>query len=179
VSDQNIGKKMIEEAELAPFLEEYAAVTGQQLSVIGSGESPDFVCLRPNGTEVGIELVKVSNSPARPFDLDVFEFRDSLSAFISLQETIYEKEAKRLKPHWQLPDSTILVVQINDCESDSLIHHFQQDIFEELASTGFVEIWVADYTVAEAFNTVQLIGIKPESVRGLHRHRFHEMKPYG
>jgi hypothetical protein len=49
MSDQDQRKKMLGEMELDPFLEEHAIVTGQQLQVVSSAESPDFVCIRPGG----------------------------------------------------------------------------------------------------------------------------------
>lgn len=48
-SDRDIGKKEEEREALYPFLQAYAAVTGQTLSVVCEDENPDFICLRPSG----------------------------------------------------------------------------------------------------------------------------------
>jgi hypothetical protein len=58
-SDSDLGKKEEEREALYPFLEAYPRVTGQVLSIVGEGENPDFICLRPAGEPVGIELSKV------------------------------------------------------------------------------------------------------------------------
>ena len=54
MSDQYIGQKMVEEEDLASFLAAYEEVTGQALELVGSGESPDFICRRPTGEAVGV-----------------------------------------------------------------------------------------------------------------------------
>ena len=62
VSDQDFRKKAEETNYLLPFLEARQFVTGGMLSfVVGlSTENPDFICVRPNGTPVGVELTKVA-----------------------------------------------------------------------------------------------------------------------
>ena len=67
MSDQQIGKKEVEREELYPFLEAYEWVTGESLSLVESGENPDFVCKRPDGSEVGIELSKITRDPHNIF----------------------------------------------------------------------------------------------------------------
>jgi hypothetical protein len=51
--------KMVEDWHPALFTEAYEAGTGQRLTRVQSGERPDFVCLRPNGRLVGVELTQV------------------------------------------------------------------------------------------------------------------------
>ena len=63
-SDQDIGKKEIETNDLIPFLEPREFVTGETLSPIFGlrSENPDFVCVRPDGGLMGIELTRVTEN---------------------------------------------------------------------------------------------------------------------
>ncbi|PYK50331.1 MAG: hypothetical protein DME20_04515 [Verrucomicrobia bacterium] len=58
MSDRDLGKKMVEEEHLLRFLEAHAKVTGVSMKVVSNGESPDFICTRPSGERVGIELAR-------------------------------------------------------------------------------------------------------------------------
>jgi hypothetical protein len=133
----------------------------------------------PRGSLVGIELVKViTNHPLR-FGVEPCDFADALDTWIWVQQTISKKEEKRRRRYWQLADDTILVVQLFDLRSEWLIRQFDDETLAKVSSTGFSEIWIADYTIIEAFGTVQLIGIKPKVFSGLHAHRYSGTKPYG
>jgi hypothetical protein len=63
MSDQNVGKKMVEEMELEPFLSEYSRITGKVLEPIEAGERPDFILSDAEGRRVGVELVKAMLDP--------------------------------------------------------------------------------------------------------------------
>ena len=41
----------------------YEWVTGEQLTELGPAECPDFICARPTGEKVGVELVRVMRDP--------------------------------------------------------------------------------------------------------------------
>jgi hypothetical protein len=171
VSDNDLGKKLIEERELQPFLEEYANVTGITLQLVDRrGERPDFVCDSPTGL-VGIELSRV---------MQKFEGKlDGLDAAILLQEIVYNKEAKRASVGWRYANRTILVLQLIDADIAKVVKYLHVGLMDEISATGFREIWVADYTIMEPYDTVQLLGVKPSEWRGLHPHRFYGNKPYG
>jgi hypothetical protein len=62
MSDQQVGKKIVEEHGLGFFLAAYEDATGERLEVLGSSERPDFLCRRENGDPVG-ELTSVSRDP--------------------------------------------------------------------------------------------------------------------
>jgi hypothetical protein len=166
VSEADYGKKLVEEMELDPFLAEYSSVTGRALVQVGRSERPDFVCWDCEREEIGLELVKVM-------------FAGPVDTVIHLQEAVYRKEEKRREPDWLHPERNILVLQLMDVPIEEVASLLDTSILDELSGTGFLEIWVADYTVMEAFRTVQLFGIKPQEFRGLHNHRRSGTKPYG
>lgn len=67
MSDNEYGKKLIEQYELDYFLDAYEHLTGDCLSIFECTESPDFICERSNGNKVGIELTKVMREPKTRF----------------------------------------------------------------------------------------------------------------
>jgi len=71
------------------------------------------------------------------------------------------------------------VLQLMDSSIDQVVSFLEKQVIKELNETGFFEIWLADYTILEAFGTVQLYGIKPEKWRGIHDHSRTGNKPYG
>ena len=182
LSDQEYGKKLVEEMDLEPFLKEYEWVTGLALQLVNRTERPDFIVQRSDGTQLGIELTKVMRDPESTFWARVLsgeEFADPVETAIRLQELIYRKDAKRSGPGWTLPDCTVLVLQLMDSSIDQVVSFLDDQVIKELNETGFFEIWLADYTVLEAFGTIQLYGIKPEKWQGLHNHSGTGNKPYG
>lgn len=182
MSDQEYGKKLVEEEELDPFLVEYEFVTGLTFDDLKRAERPDFIGRRSDGLDVGIELTKVVEDPESRFwrrVLDRKEYMDVADTAIHLQELIYRKDAKRASPGWILPDKTILVVQLIKSDFEAVVRFLDDGVLAELYATGFLEIWLADYSIREAFGTIQLSGIKPKLWQGLHDHSMTGTKPYG
>ena len=108
------GKKMQERDGLGEFLQEYAAVTGVELTLIAAGERPDFVCER-HGRRYGLEVVRAMRSPIdRSWDrvLGRDDTLDGPEAALLVQQTVYRKDSKRASDGWAFPDATILVVQL-------------------------------------------------------------------
>jgi hypothetical protein len=58
MSDDDLGEKLVEEEELLQFLEAYETITGELLTILNRGESPDFTCERPSGQVIGVELAR-------------------------------------------------------------------------------------------------------------------------
>lgn len=182
MSDQEYGKKQVEEMELEQFLKEYECITGLSLQLVVRAEHPDFVAQRSDGTELGIELSKIICDLQSAFWARVLsgkEFADPVETAICMQELIYRKDAKRSVSGWTLPDRTMLILQLMDSSFDQVISFLDNQVIKELNETGFFEIWLADYTILEAFGTIQLYGIKPERWPGLHDHSKRGNKPYG
>ena len=103
LSNQDIGKKAVEENDLEPFLKEYERITNFSLKIIERTERPDFIVQRSDGTQLGIELTKVMRDPESSFWARVLngeEFADPVKTAIRLQELIYRKDAKRSGFGW-------------------------------------------------------------------------------
>jgi len=175
------GKKMVERDEAQEFIEEYARVTGVELTLIGAGERPDFVCEK-RGRRYGLELVRAMQDPVQR-DWDIILRGDGhlhgQDAVLLVQEAVYAKEKKRASPGWRYPRSTILVIQLIGSNGEEMTEYLDDQVMDEMAETGFREIWVADYSPMEPYSTIQLIGVKPKRWRGVHRHRLYGTKPYG
>jgi hypothetical protein len=180
MSDQMLGKKMVEEEELNLFVEAYEHVTRQRLLLVRSEEHPDFICARKDGTLVGIELtrgegdVKVMESLHR----DQGELDFEYSALDDVFSSINQKEGLR-QSDWVLPNSSILVVQMFFhplAEAENFLTLNLQIDFEEY---GFTEIWLADYTTVEPYGGVELFGLKPRKWWGYHEREDFSGKPYG
>ena len=181
MSDQNMGKKMVEGVGLEQFLDAYAVVTGTPMAVVSSGESPDFICARPNGKQVGIELARSSHDYHsakwdKMMEDRVMSARDLLDA---VNITIEQKRRKIKSAHWRTPYCTILVVQLLDYTFDSLAWTKERSLSNDYARMGFLEIWIADYSTLEAFDEVRLTGLYPPEFWGCHDQPALKGKPYG
>jgi len=175
------GKKMVERDEIEPFLDEYAYLTGVKMILVAVGERPDFVCEK-KGRRYGLELVKAMNDPTKhSFEviLGRGDYLHGMDAASLVQEITYAKDKKRASPGWRYPKSTILVIQLIDSDGEEMANYLDDELMDEMAETGFREIWIADYSQMEPYSTIQLIGVKPKRLRGLHRHRFYGTKPHG
>jgi hypothetical protein len=174
-------KKMVERDGLDSFLEEYAYVTGVELTLVAAGERPDFACEK-RGRRYGLEVVRAMRNPIDR-SWDVVMGRDDhlhgLDAALLVQETLYRKDKKRASHGWQFAKSTILVIQLIGSDGDEMAEYLDDEVMDEMAGTGFREIWISDHSPIEPYGTVQLIGVKPKRWRGVQRHRFYGTKPYG
>lgn len=174
-------KKEDESEALDYFLEAYEQVTGEPFSLLETSERPDFICERSDGTVVGIELAKVRRSHPNEIISDrIVEKRNYMLpevAFEVIQMTLLYKEAKRRESSWQLPEATILILELVDIPLIDLLPWLRRDAFPDLADTGFLEVWLADYTGLEAYDNVELFCLRPEQWHGYHRRPF--QKPYG
>ena len=184
MSDQEIGKKMVEEEELLYFLDAYKQAVEEYLIYdvfSGRHERPDFICRRPDGTHVGVELVRVMRDPRdaqADYILDRIEFMDGEDAIWMLYRMIEKKEKKRRQPDWDLPDNTILVLQFIDCPISNL-HLLDESLKKDFESYGFDEIWIADYTGEEAYGDIELFCLYPPEWWGFYERANPWKKPYG
>ncbi len=164
MSDQQYGKKLVEEEYVEHFLEAYKHATGQRLVIVGSGERPDFICRRPDGEEVGVELTEV---------------RDKMGYYTcGLQDVVANKAAKRASGEWRLRDNTILVMIVTwEPLSDLKI---ARDVKEtRIWKQGFREVWVADLSGVDAFGNAELFCLYPKKLWGFYRRPNWGSKPYG
>jgi len=182
LSDRELGKKMIEEEQLLQFLEAYKENVEEYLSYsFGKSERPDFICYRPDGAPVGVEVVRVMRDPMlaqADFILDWIDFMDSENAIDMLYRMIEIKEKKRSQPDWILPDNTILVIQFVDCPVSNL-YQLDESLKRDFESYGFDEIWIADYTGLEAYGDIELYCLYPAQWWGFYERTNPGRKPFG
>ena len=172
---------MVEEEHLLRFLEAHAKVTGVSMKVVSNGESPDFICTRPSGERVGIELARSPHDHNdalwdRIWTDRAMSAHDLLAA---VHVIVADKQRKRQSVHWRTPDSTVLVIELLDYTFDSLTWMQDRSFSSDYADTGFLEIWLADFSTMEAYGEVRLIGLYPPEFWGVHHQPALEGKPYG
>jgi len=172
---------MVEEEELRLFLEAYEHATGERLAC-RRHESPDFVCVRVDRQEVGVELTRVTRSPDERFADRVLLRRDEQDNQESLDEIwrlLQDKEAKHARHYGYLADRTILVLQLFDCPLHTLSPLIDESLQCDFSENGFLEVWLADYTGMEAYGDIELFGLKPEELWGYYPNPTRRAKPFG
>ena len=181
MSDNNFGKKLVEEEHLRRFFEAYAIVTGISMNAISNGESPDFICARPTGELVGVELARSPHDyHSAVWDrIWTDKTMPTHNLLAAVNQIIENKARKRQSAHWRTPDNTILVVELHDYKFDSLAWFRDGSFADNYKDAGFAEIWLADYSTLEAYGEVRLIGLYPSKFWGVHRQPALDGKPYG
>jgi hypothetical protein len=183
VSDREFGRKEIETEELIPFLEARELVTGQKLSLIMGlrTESPDFICVRPDGRTVGVELTRVTEKYEIAF-WDRLRYGEVQLDAYRTQEVIHHlidrKEKSRLDLYMKKVTENILVLQLVDGSLNQLLGAFDE-LQSDFTSHGFSEVWLADYSGMEAYGDIELFGLFPSQLWGLHKRPWPHRKPYG
>jgi hypothetical protein len=180
VSDHELGKKIIEEEELNLFLEAYAGATDECLTLEARGERPDFLCRRPSGQRVGIELTRAMRAPDVAQGVLILSndpFADAGSTLDRIVGAIEHKDSKRSTGDWSCRDRTILVLQV-DCPLSELAPRLEDYGPEEFAEDhGFEEIWVSDQAELDAYGAVEVFCLYPEDLWGYYERD--RGKPYG
>ncbi len=162
--------KESEREHLEYFLSARASAMGERLQLVADSEAPDFICKRPDGGVVGIEHTRIEYDPDRTEILESCgRYDGELDNFAlvwAAARAIAAKEAKRRKAHWQLPDATILVLDLPD---KFRLEDWPKDasLSEEFRHSGFVEVWLSDHSSIEAFGEVTAIGLYPKSIWGI------------
>lgn len=170
--DRDIGKLMVEEMNLEPFVESFPLITGRRVEITDRGESPDFEALI-DGKRVGIELTEVRD-------------HGDIGDFLSEVYRIASKKAASYRQHGHFDTRPIILV----CHSDELPFYDVQQELESLAywddfdQLGFVEIWLMDladayYSAQDPRRPADLFGLTPEAWRGFHRYGGYDRKPFG
>jgi len=178
MSDDDFGKKLVEEEHLFQFLEAYETVTGTALVIHSRGESPDFICKYPSGELIGVELARSPHDYEKRVHDRVWTdcTLSSFDLLASVSSMIATKEQKRQSQRW--PD-TILVVELLDYRFGSLSWASDASLANDFSDTGFHEVWLADHSTLDRFGQVRLIGLHPLRVFGIHDQPAFDGKPYG
>lgn len=183
MSEYTIGqiKKAAEQESLTYFLEAYESVTGETLEILESTERPDFICVRLNEARVGIELARVlrgdPNKVLCETLIDKQTFMSIDAALDIIQRIANEKEVKRNKSDWKLPEATILVIELRDIALSEIKRYVTRQILPDLFEGNFEEVWIADFSEIELYENIELFCIRPEKWRGYYSRGI--QKPYG
>jgi hypothetical protein len=180
VNDYELGMKMVEEEDLFLFLDAYEVVTGQKLGIAVWGERPDFICRRPNGKLVGVELTAVRRDPESAVADRIMrgsEFADEYETLDRIFWAIERKDRKRGTGDWRLRRDTILVLQLMDCPLSELSAFLEDADPSDFGGHGFKEVWIADHSELDAYGNVELFGLYPRRLWG--HFEIARGKPYG
>ena len=171
-----------EEAEdIEMFIDAYLRATGQELTLEDVDDKPDAICRRADGSLVGIEHTRVQRSPEQASFEALYYHRDEMDpgdTFDEINRLIEQKAA--LRPKFSTT-KTILMIAIYESEF-SLAARIASDIPEEdLASSGFEEIWLVDFKgIREgAHREVRLFGLHPAKWQTITARSMFDQKPYG
>jgi len=179
VSDQEMGKKMVEREELYQFLEAYEQATGEKFPKMCCSETPDFVGEDENGRSVGIELTQLKFSPDHMFVRRYIEKQDWVSdedAFWRILELLAKKDTKLKNGNWPQCERKILVIQLVDYPLSELLPNCTTD---KPHDQSFSEIWFADYTITDMYGGVDLFPIVHPNLEGYFPVASENKKPYG
>jgi hypothetical protein len=166
---------------LGYFLDAYKDVTGETLELLEIIERPDFICSRENGSKIGIELTKVTRGDPSIIQwakiIEKQDFMSSEHAIEMIQKAANVKEEKRIENNWKLPEANILLIVLVDIPLAQIRGSISQEILPDLYSTGFMEVWLADFTGLEAYDNIELLCVRPEKWAGYYSRGI--QKPYG
>lgn len=181
MSDQELGKKLVEGIELEPFLAAHEWTTDGALSVVESGENPDFICARANGEIIGLELTKVMRRRDIARWQRILDRQDEMAPYdmlMEIQALIEQKEEARKARYAARVAQTILVLQLVDGSLDVLVH-LLDGLNDEFKEHGFAEVWLADYSGLEPYGDIEIFGLYPNEWWGYHQRPWPDRKPYG
>ncbi len=181
MSDQELRKKQVEGMELDPFLKAYEWTTKGALSVVESGENPDFICARATGEIIGLELTKAMRRRDIARWERILDRKEEMAPYdmlMELQALLEQKEEARKARYVARVPQTMLVLQLVDGSLD-VLRHLLDGMNDEFRDHGFSEVWLADYSGLEAYGDIDLFGLFPDQWWGYHQRPWPDRKPYG
>jgi len=182
MSWQDEAKKQVEGIALDGFFDAYEHATGQNLSVLAAGENPDFVCARPDGTPVGLELTQVRRDRDIARAERILERKDEMDPYEMLEFTLWQlgrKEKARVQRYTQSVPQTMLVFQLVDGSLSPAFCRMLEGLEDDFADHGFSEVWLADYSGVDAYGDIELFGVYPQEIYGHYERPMPDRKPYG
>ena len=184
MSDQRIFKKEGEFENLNYFIEAYYYATEANLEISCSSERPDFICIDPNNSEIGIELVKITRGDPEQILWDRILVRKDYmlpeNAIEMIQRVALLKDEKKSKGDWECPDNTILLIELVDIPLFEIMMLLENKTnLPDIDNLSFVEIWLGDYTGIEPYDNIELFCLFPDKLRGYFSRQNPMQKPYG
>jgi hypothetical protein len=170
-----------EASDLEAFIDAYERAVGERLEVEDGGESPDYVCRRPDGSLIGVELTQVRRSPGDRRWQAILDYQDEMHPYDTFEEIERIIQQKgNIRPKFRI-ERNILMVAVRESEFDTAVRLAKRIFIEDLEATGFEEIWLADFQgiFAGAHRGVRLFGLYPEEYRVMTERSIFDQKPYG
>jgi len=90
-----------------------------------------------------------------------------------------KKEKTRSDNYGRLTRDTILVLELMDCPLALLRNYLPDKLQKDFSQHGFAEVWLGDYTGADAYGDIELFGLFPPKWWGYYPRINPERKPYG
>ena len=158
-------KKEREELDLEAFLPSYESATGIALAIEEVAEDPDFILRRSDGLIVGVELtvIREQGPPDTPLFREILtgsRERDSDDALDDMWRMIEQKydKIRNYRTRYNL-----LVLQNVEANFGFLCDGAIQIPVQDFTSSGFQEIWLADFSELRAgrHQEVELLGLYP------------------
>jgi hypothetical protein len=170
-----------EDDDFAVFAAAYQRATGDRLAIEDRPEPPDFLCIREDGTIVGVELTQLRRSPEDTHWSAILHRQYNMPAWDALAEAIRLLEQKATKLPKFPTKENILVFISCEAEFDSLVSLLHESPTDELRAYGFDEIWLGDFRgIREgAHASIALAGLYPMEIRGIHPRPYWDEKPLG
>jgi len=174
-------RKDEEATDIEAFTEAYEWATGESLEVETHDDSPDAICVMPDGTIVGVEHTRIRRSPEDARWDAILNYRDEMSVEATYDEIVrlvYKKAALRQR---FATEYNILLIAIYETEFRTAIAAAKLIPIEDLGDTGFDEVWLADLRGIRdgVHRSARLFGLYPDELRSLTDHRPLDQKPYG
>jgi len=174
-------KKEQECEDLDAFLRAYARATGEELGIEDCGESPDFICRRADGSLIGVELTQIRRSPEQARWEAILDYQDEMRPGETSDEIdrLVLKKAE-LKKKFRI-QRNILMLALRESDFDLAVRLSMNIPLEDLETTGFEEIWLADFKGIwdGAHREAMLFGLYPEEYRYVTERSMFDQKPYG
>lgn len=173
-------KKERELETLSYFNQVYEEATGDYLEVVKSCERPDFICKRNDGTVVGVELVRILRGhPNDRFADQILNknyYMEPGQAIDLIQIFSSIKEEKRQSKGWRHSEKTILIMELIESPLSELSQLLSEELFPDIADSGFLEVWLADLSEIEAYGNIELFCLHPREWWGYYKRPL--QKPY-
>jgi len=173
-------RKERETEDLEGFLPCYQRATGLALEVEEESENPDFIVRRPDGQKIGIEFTAVRESPDDTFYRPILTGNPQWDPTDAVDQMCFLVRQKSSKiPNYQTKYN-ILVLQNEESDFNLMSADVKNIPIEDFASSGFDEIWLADYSGIRngAHNEIELFGLYPKHLQTVTRRSDRDKKPY-
>ena len=107
---QQVKKDAVVE-DIESFLAAYGRATGEELVLDEICESPDAICVRSDGSVLGVEITNVRHSPQQAFWESTFDRRDQMDCEKAVDEVVRLAEKRLVSVRSSRSQQTSLFLQ--------------------------------------------------------------------